>query len=331
MTKTIADLPQLRIDDDDIMGGRMPTVIAQQAEAHGPIFQRTIVDGPWTGQRFVWLVGPEANRFVFHSHRDHFSHDLGWTPIIGETMGKGLLNMDDPEHAVHRRMWNPAFAAAYMSAYLPLIQRVIADRTRNWPERAEIDLYRESREITFDVAAEALAGFRTGAEVDRLRELFYILLHADEVVETEEEYWQRALKAREELIGMLVPMIAARRQMPPSDHPNDVVEMIVHARDENGAALSDEQVLAHLNILLVAGHETTTTLGAWMLYLLATRPDRPGADRGRVGRNSSRRGRRPLDGEHPRDEATRYVHPRNGAALSPGADRAARHGPSGGL
>src|SRR6478609_112275 len=147
MTKTIADLPQLRIDDDDIMGGRMPTVIAQQAEAHGPIFQRTIVDGPWTGQRFVWLVGPEANRFVFHSHRDHFSHDLGWTPIIGETMGKGLLNMDDPEHAVHRRMWNPAFAAAYMSAYLPLIQRVIADRTRNWPERAEIDLYREAREI----------------------------------------------------------------------------------------------------------------------------------------------------------------------------------------
>ncbi len=278
MTKTVSDLPFLRISDDDFMSGQMPRLVAAQAETHGPIFQRTFTGGPMAGQRFVWMVGPEANRFVFHSHRDHFSHDLGWTPIIGETMGKGLLNMDDPEHAVHRRMWNPAFASAYMSAYLPLIQRVIADRTRDWPERGEIDLYRESREITFDVAAEALAGFRTGAEVDRLRELFYILLHADEVVETEEEYWMRALSAREELIGMLVPMIQARRRMPPSDHPNDVVEMIVHARDENGAALSDEQVLAHLNILLVAGHETTTTLGAWMLYLLATRP----ADRARI-------------------------------------------------
>jgi cytochrome P450 len=278
MTRTPADLPELHIEDDDIMNGRMPEVIAQQAEEHGPIFQRTVAGGPYTGQRFVWLVGPEANRFVFHTHRDHFSHDLGWTPIIGETMGQGLLNMDDPEHAVHRKMWNPAFASAYMSAYLPLIQRVIADRTRSWPERAEIDLYRESREITFDVAATALAGFRTGAEVDRLRDLFYTLLHADEVVETEEEYWQRALKAREELIGMLLPLIAARRRLPPSDHPNDVVEMIVHARDENGEALSDAQVLAHLNILLVAGHETTTTLGAWMLYLLATRP----ADRARI-------------------------------------------------
>lgn len=278
MTKTVSDLPVLRVSDDDFMSGRLPSVIAAQAEAHGPIFQRTVTDGPLSGIRFVWMVGPEANRFVFHSHRDHFSHDLGWTPIIGETMGKGLLNMDDPEHAVHRRMWNPAFASAYMSAYLPLIQRVIADRTRDWPERGEIDLYRESREITFDVAAAALAGFRTGAEVDRLRELFYVLLHADEVVETEEEYWMRALQARAELIGMLVPMIQARRRMPPSDHPNDVVEMIVHARDENGEALSDEQVLAHLNILLVAGHETTTSLGAWMLYLLATRP----ADRARI-------------------------------------------------
>jgi cytochrome P450 len=278
MTKPPADLPELHIEDAAFMNGQLPAVIARQAEAHGPIFQRTVADGPYAGRRLVWMVGPEANRFVFHTHRDHFSHDLGWTPIIGETMGQGLLNMDDPEHAVHRKMWNPAFAGSYMSAYLPLIQRVIADRTRSWPERKEIDLYRESREITFDVAATALAGFRTGAEVDRLRELFYTLLHADDVVETEEEYWERALKAREELIGMLLPMIAARRQIPPRDHPKHLVEMLVHPPDQQRAALSDAQVLAHLNILLVAGHETTTTLGAWMLYLLATRP----ADRARI-------------------------------------------------
>ena len=32
-------------------------------------------------------------------------------------------------------------------------------------------------------------------------------------------------------------------------------------------------MLAHVNILLVAGHETTTTLGAWVLYLLARHPE----------------------------------------------------------
>jgi cytochrome P450 len=48
--------------------------------------------------------------------------------------------------------------------------------------------------------------------------------------------------------------------------------MILQAQDDNGEALSDEQILAHVNILLVAGHETTTTLSAWTLYLLATLP-----------------------------------------------------------
>jgi cytochrome P450 len=46
--------------------------------------------------------------------------------------------------------------------------------------------------------------------------------------------------------------------------------MIVHAGAETGTRLTDEQILAHTKILLVAGHETTTHLGAWTLYLLAT-------------------------------------------------------------
>ena len=53
----------------------------------------------------------------------------------------------------------------------------------------------------------------------------------------------------------------------------DVLGMIVHARDDQGVALTDDEVLAHLYILLVAGHETTTTLAAWTLYLLATEPE----------------------------------------------------------
>jgi cytochrome P450 len=48
---------------------------------------------------------------------------------------------------------------------------------------------------------------------------------------------------------------------------------LVSARDSDGNSLSDEQLLAHVNILLVAGHETTTTLGAWVLYLLAQHPE----------------------------------------------------------
>ena len=74
-------------------------------------------------------------------------------------------------------MMNPAFSAAFMATYLPVMRRVIASRTADWVARGEVDLYTESRQITFDVAAATLVGLETGAEADRLRDLFYGLLH----------------------------------------------------------------------------------------------------------------------------------------------------------
>ncbi len=275
MPKTLAEMPAAPFTGHEIAAGEFVAHQASMAEEHGPIFRWSLPEGPYRVQDYVFMVGPEANRFVLHTHREHFSHDQGWTPIIGETLGKGLLNMDDPEHAMHRKMWNPAFTSACMEAYLPMIQRVIADRTRRWPAQANVDVYHEAREITFDTAAACLAGFRPGAEVDRLRELFYALLYGAGPLAnaTMEQHTQIFFRARSELMELLLRLIAQRRAIPAVEQPRDVLGMIVHATDDAGRTLSDRQVLAHLNILLVAGHETTTTLSAWALYLLAAMPD----------------------------------------------------------
>src|SRR5690242_19182039 len=135
MTKTISEVPLVDVSHFDaaFANGQLSAVMARQAMEHGPIFRWVASNGPEAGWTRVSMIGPEANRFVMNTHREHFSHDLGWTPLVGEVFGKGLLNMDDPEHARHRRMWNPAFASGYMDAYLPVMQRVIEQRTRQWP------------------------------------------------------------------------------------------------------------------------------------------------------------------------------------------------------
>ncbi len=275
MSKSLSDMPIAQFNFEDAYGrGMIPSLLAEMAQAHGPIFKRVGSEESHASREFVFMVGPEANRFVLHTHRDHFSHDLGWTPLVGYDLGKGLLNMDDPEHAVHRKMWNPAFTQAYMAAYLPLIQQVIARRTETWVERGVVNMYDEAREITFDIAAGALAGFETGAAVDQMRELFYTLLHGyDPSRDTFDTFLKRRNEARNQLVAMLMNMIAERRRLPATEQPRDVLSLIVHAKDEQGQALTDAQVLGHLNILLVAGHETTTTLAAWALYLLATQPE----------------------------------------------------------
>jgi cytochrome P450 len=188
--------------------------------------------------------------------------------------------MDPPEHTVHRALMNPAFTSAFMAGYLPLMQGIIAERSAEWLNHATVDLMLEAREITFDVAAAALVGLRGGPEVDWLRERFYVLLRGGDPRMNPElsptERWdlmvQRQLEARGDLQTKLLELIDARRAHPAAEH-DDVLGMLVRAHDEAGHSLSDEQLLAHVNILLVAGHETTTTLGAWALYVLAEQPD----------------------------------------------------------
>lgn len=275
MLKTIDDLPTLEATGD--LWVDAPSIIAQAAQRHGPIFKREFAQPLNSGlSRIVFMVGPEANRFILHTHRDHFSHAQGWTPILGPFFGKGLLNMDGEEWQQHRRMMNPAFTQAYMSRYLPIMQRVIEQRTSDWAERGEVDLYEESREIAFDVAAGALAGLHDTARRDALRRLFYALLHADydDLHETLDDFRGRMMSVEEALHSLLLPLIQERREAGAAGgEGDDVLQLLVQARDEHGQALSDAQLLAHLNILLVAGHETTTTLAAWLLYLLATHPD----------------------------------------------------------
>lgn len=258
--KRIDDLPHVTIPDDYPVG----PFLAECYEKHGPIFT---ADG--SGYRVIYMVGPEANRFMLLSSREAFSHDLGWTPMIGQMMGKGLINMDGPEHDSQRKMMNPAFATRYMDRYLPIMNRVIGARIADWGERGSVDLYDETRKITFDVAAEALVGFSAGPQVDRFRELFVTVLQGDPNAQSEEAWLAASLAARDTLMPLLQEQIEARRAEP----TQDILGILVQARDDEGRALTDAQLLGHLNILLVAGHETSTSLSAWLLYLLSTHPE----------------------------------------------------------
>jgi cytochrome P450 len=275
MSKPLSEAPVTQLGLADLLSGEMPTRIAREAERLGPLFRWPMTGGPDAGFEVVFLIGAEANRMVFNTQRDVFSHDQGWTPIIGDLMGQGLLNQDNPAWARSRKMWNPAFTVAYMERYLPLIQRIVAQHTATWAERGQVDLYQEAREITFHVAAGALAGIDRTDEVERLQRLFYALIPralfgSDQAAY--EEYYRGAIAAKSALDAILLQLIAERRATAESQ-THDVLGMIVHARDDQDRLLTDEEVLGHLYILLVAGHETTTTLAAWTLYLLATEPE----------------------------------------------------------
>lgn len=258
------DIPSVVLPDD--YQYHLAPLLAQAYAEHGPIFR-----GPYFGQEIVYLVGPEANRFVLVNNRQKFSNYIGWSSIFAvvDLLGRGLLSMDGEEHDRHRKMMNPAFTVSYMDRYLPLMNRIIRQHAQEWLEAGEMDLVEGARKITFDVAAQALTSLKAGEEVDRFRELFIAILMSGGMATSEEDFRARLNHLHGELHELLLPKIEERRRKP----TNDIFGLLVQARDENGKAMSDEQLIAHINILLVAGHETSTSLVSWLLYLLIQHPD----------------------------------------------------------
>jgi retinoid hydroxylase len=274
MIPATLQLPRVQVPPEASEHVGHSSYLARLSLEFGPIFTMAQQGGGPHSPDVVYLVGPEANRFVLFTHREHFSHSIGWDPVFGRILGKGLINMDPPEHQRHRALMNPAFTTGFMNEYLPVMCQIIADRTRDWASRGQIDLTGEAREIAFDIAAAALLGLKTGAEVDFLRERFYELFRQPGSAQGN---WVQFLltiaRVRSELDGKLLELIAARRNRASMQPAHNVLDMLVDARDEQGNPLSEKQLLGHLNILLVAGHETTTNLSAWLIYLLSTHPE----------------------------------------------------------
>jgi cytochrome P450 len=263
MARSYRDIPLVHIPPGYELNTQK--ILTDFYEKHGPIFRTESF-----GQATVFLVGPEANRFVLTAHRLNFSHHQGWGRYfdVEYMFGNGLLTMDGDEHAKHRRMMNPAFAVMYMDRYLPIMNRLIREHVEQWREEGEIDIHHAARLLTFAVAAEALAGMKPGKELHRYQELYAAMLSGGGAVD--QHSWLTNVAAiRAELTRLLRQNIKERRAHP----TDDLLGMMVQARDDDGNALSDDQIIAHTNILLVAGHETSTSLGAWLLYLLTQHPD----------------------------------------------------------
>ncbi len=222
--------------------------LARLYAAHGPVVRATLGRA-----EVVFLLGPAANRVVLQTHRRCFAQHDAWDWVFGRPSSPpNLLTMDDPEHAWHRRVLHPAFAVRRMDDYLPLIVRAIDRRLATWAARGVVDIYEEARVITFDVVAEALLGLRGPADLALCRAVY---LHG--------AHWRA-----DEFAGLLRRAVAERRACP----GGDALGLLAKERDEQGCPLDDAQILAHADVLLIAGHETSASLAAWALYLLVEHP-----------------------------------------------------------
>jgi cytochrome P450 len=181
--------------------------------------------------------------------------------IVRPLQGPTILEMQEPEHAVYRKLHEFAFARASMRRWeaelvRPLVERTV-DRIR---DRRSADLVEEVfMPIPVRVIA-ALIGLPE-SDVPEFHRLAIDLLgfHSD---------MDAALKASAQLKEYFVGILADRRR-----EPRDDMVTVLAGVDIDGVRMSDEQIYGFMRNLLPAGAETTSRSTASLALGLLTHPD----------------------------------------------------------
>lgn len=234
---------------------------------------------------FVFTSDPAAIREIFLADSDALHAGKANRPL-GAFMGEqSVLFLDGAAHLHDRRMILPAFHGERMRAYGPIMRSIARDAIAKWPTGRRFAVYPSMRSITFEVIMRAAFGLDETGESARLRELVARLfaiyssrfgslfqLPAFQVDLGPWSPWGRVVRLNRRMEAALFAEFARRRESP-DGKGEDILSMLLVARDERSQPLSDTVLRDEMMTLLLAGHETTAASLAWAMHQLARHPD----------------------------------------------------------
>ena len=230
----------------------------------------------------VMLSDPEAIRALYTAHE----HGLppGRSVALLPVMGPGsVLLLEGQEHLARRKLMLPPFHGERMRAYETTVREVTERELDSWSSDNRFAIHPRMQAITLEVILKAVFGVTDPARDARLHERLPPLLGdtASPILQFR-VLLSRRLGRGDPLAGLrellveidelLLAEIAERRADPDPAHREDILSLLVAARFEDGAEMSDREVRDQLITLLLAGHETTATALAWTFDLLLRNP-----------------------------------------------------------
>ena len=224
-------------------------------------------------------VGPEFNRQVwsnpdlFHNTQVSMAKD---TSSALWRLGDGLISMNGDEHKQQRRLIMPAFHKKRIENYVGDVGRITAQALDGWQVGQVVNIAREMRKVTLPIAAKTLFGLDELDKAQYVSGMFERWLHLNisaTVLPVAHPWlpYGQLLALSHELETEIRAIIAQRRAEP--SEGADVLSMLVHARDEQGRGLTDDELIGQINILFVASHDTSSDALTWTLFLLAQHPE----------------------------------------------------------
>lgn len=229
-------------------------------------------------RKLILTQNPDFINYVLkENHRNYNKSELATERAV-EFFGKGLLFSNGEYWLKQRRLIQPAFHREKLQGLYNIIVKSIDEFLLTFPTGERIDIYPLMHQLSFKIIIQSLFDIKLSPQIMQelsmiftelqdflikdinqpLRKLFYPFTG------TENIQLKKAKRLREIFIGIINERKATDKNY------TDLLDMLLHSKYEGtGEAMTNEQIVDEVLILIFAGHETTANTLSWLLYLLS--------------------------------------------------------------
>lgn len=197
-------------------------------------------------------------------------------------LGGGLLTSDGAFWRRQRRLAQPAFHRERIENYAGTMVAYTERRLEGWRDSQQRNIHRDMMRLTLEFVAKTLVDADIADEAEEVGDAIgavmahfsdqgngvFLRMRPDSVPTPSNLRYRRARRRLEEFIYGLID---ERRKS--GRDTGDLLSMLLHATDEDGNRMSDEQLRDEVMTVIMAGHETTAIALSWTWRLLALRPE----------------------------------------------------------
>ncbi|MFD7614634.1 cytochrome P450 [Streptomyces sp. NPDC059828] len=251
---------------------RDPLGMLRSLHTEGPLVRLDIGTMPT-----VVATSPEAVNDVMTRHARSFRKGRMFDRVR-PLVGNGLANSDGPQHLRNRRLIQPLFYKERLEGYATVMSERAGALADSWSDGQEIDAIEVMGTHCIETLAATLFSAEVGGgAVESVREDLPVIQKAMlrralapkafDGLPVWRAFDRSASRMRSVIHDVITATRAARTE------GTDLLSLLLAARDETGAGLTDEEIHDELTTMLFAGTETTASTLAWALYHLGRRPD----------------------------------------------------------
>ncbi len=227
---------------------------------------------PLPGFKPYVVFGPESNRKVLVTERDKVlwrNHD----PVT-DLLRRGVLVTDGEEHDRYRKLMEPSLHPSQLDGYT----RMMVDQTKRvaaeWHDGQTLDMLVEGRKIAMLIIMQALFSVDVWDDIPRI---WTPILKAIEYIspgawilwrKLPRPGYRKHLRALDEYLYNIIKDRRRSTEDGENGHLSSVHgqgDLLQHLID---AGLDDQAIRDQMLTMLIAGHDTSTALLAWVFALL---------------------------------------------------------------